>query len=171
MRIECLSLGACCGVNALLKTESFFLSRRVLLIRSVLFLSINPSELEKSCSLHFPSARARASFVYPQAGALGGGRECCATRIAHQQFIIILHCIQCFSADVIGSVFVLSNSFPPAATFQPWFYEKSATIKTDRRVQWNLKFYYALKSIYNGSWRTGQGCEPFSLYLYHARFN
>lgn len=103
MRIECLSLSyqsMLCGVNALLKTQRvlFFLSRRgVLLIRSVLFLSINPSELEKSCSPHFPWPRASVLCLSTGWCSLAG----VAQHAAHQQFIIILHCIQCFS-DVIG---------------------------------------------------------------------
>jgi hypothetical protein len=142
MRIECLSLSllpehAMRSECIIKNTESFFLSRRgVLLIRSVLFLSINPSELEKSCSPHFPWLRASVLCLSTGRCSLAG----VAQHAAHQQFIIILHCIQCFS-DVIGislSVFVLSNSFPPAATF-----------RSEINLQWQLTHWPRLRTFFS----------------------
>lgn len=77
MRIECVSALSMLRALHFIKNGLFLWLVKRLLIRSVLFLSINPSELEEIVLGAF-SLAARPLFVYPRSG--------CAT---HQpQFII-----------------------------------------------------------------------------------
>lgn len=130
-----------CYIMALLKTESFFLglwkdTRRVLLIRSVLFLSINPSELERKVVLRAFSLAARASFVYPQAGALDSTHHELRNS-QRQQFIIIIYymTVQRFWCNWHLSVCSFSNSFPPrSSALVLWEKCNNKTQRRDYRI-------------------------------------